>query len=164
MMAHERLMDFPALKVIVDDRRDPDDSLLPYYKGNWWVPFDSSLSCDNRNITPEGLIQYWVDQKKTLPAIHPPIPPPLLLNTGILSSQELKVAWAIAKDSLAMIDEDIADSTVGLADLTVDIVKYEAMLSDMKALHKQAMDEEMSKTVEVIKEMGIQKMDQGSLG
>lgn len=74
------------------------------------------------------------------------------------------MAWAIAKDSLAMIDEDIADSTVGLADLTVDIVKYEAMLSDMKALHKQAMDEEMSKTVEVIKEMGIQKMDQGSLG
>ncbi|KAJ3531308.1 hypothetical protein NMY22_g8207 [Coprinellus aureogranulatus] len=132
LMVHERLEDFPTMKAMVEDKRDSDDTILARYAGNWWLPFDASIPLERRRLKPGDLLEFWLSQRKSLPPLRAPIPPPLLLNTGILSSQELKVAWTIAKDALTMLDEDIEESKVELADLIINIAKQEALRNDIK--------------------------------
>ncbi|KAJ3533206.1 hypothetical protein NMY22_g7429 [Coprinellus aureogranulatus] len=139
LMAHERLEDFNSLRTVIETLGDPDDVMLPFYSGNWWMAFDSLISPTSRELSPAHLLSFFESQQKTLPILRAPIIDALTFNTGVMTRGELSMAWKIAADAVVLLEEDIATSMDKIADLTNSISCQQAMLKDLNHRFQSAL-------------------------
>lgn len=140
-MLHNRLSDWNAVSLIVKSERDSGDDILARYELCWWANFKPSTDVDAISQAPVDIIQCWNKQRKNLPAPIP-LPPLGLVQLRALADEDLDRAWDIGCDGMKSLDMEIADNEKFIADVTVMLVRSQAMLEDFRIAGEKALERE----------------------